>query len=75
MLQYIFSSIYQINDLLCKAHEQASKTLNDDGKLVSVFLSDLKKHGWLEVSLDNNDSRIRKYKLKSPEEAIKEMKR
>ena len=37
------------------------------------FLSDLKKYGWLEVNLDPNDSRIRVYKLKEPNNAVKEM--
>lgn len=42
-------------------------------RAISVFLSDLKKFGWLEVSLDPKDSRKRVYKLKSPEQAVEEM--
>lgn len=39
----------------------------------NVFFSDLKKAGWLEVNLNSDDTRKRVYKLKSPEEAIREM--
>ena len=55
------------------SHEQAVKLLKDKETVVSVFLSDLKKAGWLEIRLDQKDSRIRWYLLKSPEEAIKGM--
>jgi len=57
------------------AHEQASKVLGDDKKLVSVFLSDLKKAGWLEVNLDSKDTRKRTYKLKEPNLAVQELKK
>ncbi|MBI1972834.1 hypothetical protein HYS50_02410 [Candidatus Woesearchaeota archaeon] len=54
-------------------HEDAVKLLKDNKQLVSVFLSDLRKAGWVEVSLDQNDTRIRTYKLREPNEAVKEM--
>jgi len=55
-------------------HKQATDVLKEkDERVVSLFLSDLKKYGWLEVRLDPNDSRIRLYKLKSPEKATKEI--
>jgi hypothetical protein len=52
-------------------HDDASKILKEekDG-LVSVVLSELKKHGWLTIKLHPDDSRKRIYKLKNPEEAI-----
>ncbi|MHA1690494.1 MAG: SAM-dependent DNA methyltransferase, partial [Candidatus Heimdallarchaeaceae archaeon] len=53
-------------------HEQASKALDDD-KMVSVILSDLKKAGWLEIRLHPDDSRKRIYKLKNPEDAVREI--
>lgn len=54
--------------------DQAKKLLKKKNeRAISVFLSDLKKFGWLIVSLDPKDSRKRLYKLKSPEQAIKEM--
>lgn len=55
------------------SHDQAVKTLKDKEQVVSVFLSDLKKGGWLEVTLDPKDTRIRLYKLKEPNQAVKEM--
>jgi hypothetical protein len=55
-------------------HKKAIEVLNEkDGRMVSLFLSDLKKYGWLEVSLDPKDSRIRIYKLKKPGDAVAEM--
>ena len=55
-------------------HKQAAKTLKEkDERVVSLCISDLKKHGWLTAKLDPQDSRIRIYKLKEPEEAVKEM--
>lgn len=55
-------------------HKQAIEALKEkDERIVSLFLSDLKKYGWLEVRLDPKDSRIRLYKLKGPEDAVKEM--
>ena len=55
-------------------HDEASKILKEekDG-LVSAVLSELKKHSWLTISLHPDDSRKRIYKLKSPEEVVKEM--
>ena len=45
--------------------------LKENEGRISVMLSDLKKYGWLEVNLDQKDSRKRLYRLKSPEEAIR----
>ena len=42
--------------------------------VIRTMVSQLRKCGWLTVSLDPKDSRIRIYKLRSPDEAIKEMK-
>jgi len=55
------------------SHEQATKALSDDERIVSVILSVLKKAGWLERRLDPEDARKRLYKLKSPEEVVKEI--
>ena len=41
----------------------------DDRRIVGLFLSDLRKAGWLEVKFDPKDTRKRIYKLK-PYEAI-----
>lgn len=56
--------------------EDAAKILKDkmrdDERQVNVFLSELRKGGWLEVKLDPEDARKRIYKLKSSEEIISE---
>jgi hypothetical protein len=55
-------------------HKQATEALKEkDERVVSLCISDIKKYGWLEARLNPKDSRIRLYKLKSPEEAVKEM--
>lgn len=55
-------------------HDDASKILKEEkDRLVSVVLSDLKKHGWLTVKLHPDDSRKRIYKLKNPEDAVREI--
>jgi len=55
-------------------YSEASKLLQEKNEaLVSIVISELKKHGWLTVKLDPGDSRKRIYTLKSPEEAINEI--
>ena len=55
-------------------HDDASKILKEEkDRLVSVVLSELKKHGWLIIKLHPDDSRKRIYKLKKPEDAITEI--
>ena len=56
-------------------HEQATQTFPDDERMVSVILSEMRKVGWLEMRLDPEDARKRLYKLKSPEEVVKEIAR
>ena len=51
-------------------YEQATQTLADNGRLVSVILSEMRKAGWLEARLDPNDARKRWYKLINPEEIL-----
>ena len=52
--------------------QQALKVLNDSSG-INVFLSDLRKAGWMKVTIVDEDTRKRTYKLKKPEEALKEM--
>jgi type I restriction enzyme M protein len=56
--------------------EDAAKILKDkmrdDGRQVNVFLSELRKGGWLEVEFNREDARKRIYKLKSIEEIVSE---
>ena len=56
-------------------HEQATKTLPDDERMVSVILSEMRKAGLLEMRLDPQDARRRLYKLKNPEEMVRELTR
>lgn len=55
-------------------YDEASKILKEkEERLVSVVLSELKKHGWLTLKIHPEDSRKRIYQLKSPEEATEEL--
>ena len=55
-------------------YKEATEILKEKKeRLVSVVLSELKKYGWLTIKLDPEDSRKRIYKLKNPEDAIKEI--
>ena len=53
--------------------EQAEKVLKNNQKGINVFLSDLRKAGWLKAGLNSEDNRKRVYKLKSPDQVYKEM--
>ena len=52
--------------------DEAEKVLKNN-KGINVFFSDLRKSGWIEVTLDEKDSRKRIYRLKNPLDGIKEM--
>ena len=54
-------------------HKNALKIMNNYGLLGGV-LSGLRQAGWLEMKRNPNDGRKRIYNLKSPEQAVKEMK-
>ena len=55
-------------------HDEATSVLKEKKeRLVSVVLSDLKRHGWLTITLHPDDSRKRIYRLKNPEAAIQEI--
>ena len=53
-------------------YDGASKILKKD-IMLSITLSSLKKAGWLELRLDVDDARKRIYRLKNPEQCVKEM--
>jgi hypothetical protein len=54
--------------------DEARRLLKEkDDKTVSVILSDLRKHGWLETFLDPEDVRKRTYRLKPPQDVIEEI--
>jgi type I restriction enzyme M protein len=54
-------------------YEQATQTLPNNERMISVILSEMRKTGWLEVRLNPEDARRRLYKLKAPEEVVKEI--
>lgn len=54
------------------SRREAEKVISKD-TAVAVFLSELKKAGWLEMKMDSKDARKTIYKLKAPEKAIKEL--
>ena len=45
----------------------------DNKKIVTLFLSELRKAGWLEVQFDENDARKRIYRLKHYEPIFDEI--
>ena len=53
-------------------HTDASKVLQGDN-MVSIVLSALRKSGWIEVKLNSEDLRKRRYQLKNPEKAVIEI--
>lgn len=55
------------------SYSDAMKILKNDGKRLSVIISELKSRGWITAELDPEDARKRKYRLKNPEDAIHEI--
>ncbi len=53
--------------------EQAQKALGKEDKLLNIALSKLRIAGWLETKLDAKDARKRIYRLKTPEQAVREL--
>lgn len=54
-------------------HEEVYDLLNKKKEVISSLLYDLKKAGWLQVSLSPKDSRKRIYRLIDPEQAVHKM--
>ena len=53
------------------SHKQAQLLLKEPkDTTLSLVVQELKKRGWIVITLDKKDSRIRMYKLISPEKAI-----
>ena len=51
--------------------EQAEKVLGTDNAM-AVFLSDLRKAGWMEIKMSQEDARKTIYKLKEPTKTFME---
>ena len=52
------------------AVEILSRRLEDNEERVAVVLSELRRRGWLRVSLDSRDARRKVYRLRSREEVL-----
>ncbi len=73
-LTYRYSLLWRLLKKREFTHEYAVEVLKEKKeRLVSVILSELKKHNWLTIKLDPIDSRKRIYTLNSPEDIIKEI--
>jgi hypothetical protein len=56
------------------SHEQASEFPKEaKPTTLSLVIQELKNAGWVTVTFNPKDKRIRMYKLKDPNQAIKEM--
>lgn len=56
------------------SYADIEKILKIDGKnTISVFLNELRNAGWIQIKLDEKDTRKRYYILKKPEIIIKQM--
>jgi hypothetical protein len=49
------------------------KTLDEDARIVSLFLSELKKEDWISIKIHPEDSRKRMYQLRSLEKVFSEI--
>lgn len=55
------------------SYEQITETLKPDEKTtIGVFLSELKKAGWIDIR-GGNDARVKIYTLKEPNKILKEL--
>lgn len=53
--------------------EQAKKLLGDSEETLNVVISEMKKAGFIEMSINSEDKRKRLYKLISPDEMIENL--
>lgn len=57
-------------------YDEARRLLKEkDDKTLSVILSELRKHGWLEAALNPSDARKRTYRLRPPQDVVDEIAR
>jgi len=55
-------------------NQRAQQALKEkDSHLLSVLFYDLKKMGWIVITRDQIDKRKKVYRLKEPNQAVKEM--
>lgn len=57
------------------SHKEAQDYLHEPkDTTLSLVIQELKRAGWVEVALCNDDSRVRLYRLKDPVNALSDMK-
>ena len=60
----VLQDAFKTGDFDFKQAEKKLEKIGDDKRMVGLFLSDLRKAGWLDVEFDKKDARMRVYKLK-----------
>jgi len=58
------------DDFTC---EDARKLIGDKEEVFNVVISDMKKSGYIKVSIDSEDKRKRLYRIISPDNMIKNL--
>jgi hypothetical protein len=64
-----YAALWKEFEVLEFSHADAVRVLGGDSML-AIVLSQLRKAGWLRVSLDKKDARKRVYVLVHPEDAV-----
>jgi len=74
-IQRRYAVLYQEYHQDTFTFEDAKETIDvkSGSNVLSVFLCDLFRYGWLEIELDKRDRRKRVYQLKSPNQAFEEI--
>jgi len=52
------------------AFSEAAHALEENGRITSVFLCKMKKNGWIEPRIMQDDARKRVYTLRTPDDVI-----
>ena len=53
--------------------KEAQEVLEDDGRIINLFLSELKRAGWLVSERHPDDARMKLYQIKQIENVLKEL--
>lgn len=72
-VQERLSKIYKKFDSNEITYEQIEEVLKEDKNTISVFLNELRKAEWIEVTLNKEDMRKRNYIIKEPNKILLEI--
>jgi type I restriction enzyme M protein len=73
-LQLRYAALWAVFQKIAFSHDQAAELLKEENeRLISVILSELKKAGWLTLQLHPDDSRKRLYTLVEPDMVMHQM--